>query len=30
MVFRDGADLQLATMSGSSSAGYVARLTVGI
>jgi protocatechuate 3,4-dioxygenase beta subunit len=30
MVFRDGADLQLATMSGSPSAGYVARLTVGV
>ena len=30
MVFRDGVDLQLASMSGSVSGGYTARLTVGI
>ncbi|HKY77743.1 MAG TPA: intradiol ring-cleavage dioxygenase [Acidimicrobiia bacterium] len=30
MVFRDGADLQLATMTGSNSAGYTAKLTVGV
>ena len=30
MVFRDGADLQLAAMSGSTSEGYTARLTVGV
>ncbi|MGH9010331.1 MAG: hypothetical protein ACRDYF_10865 [Acidimicrobiia bacterium] len=30
MVFRDGTDRQLATMSGSTSAGYTARLTVGV
>ncbi|PTT86090.1 intradiol ring-cleavage dioxygenase, partial [Pelomonas sp. HMWF004] len=29
-VFRDGVTLQLATLTGSVSAGYVARLTVGI
>jgi protocatechuate 3,4-dioxygenase beta subunit len=30
MVFRDGVDLQLAKVTGSNSAGYVARLTVGV
>jgi len=30
MVFRDGVDLQLATVTGSNSAGYTARLTVGV
>jgi protocatechuate 3,4-dioxygenase beta subunit len=30
MVFRDGSDLQLATLTGSTSAGYVARLVVGV
>lgn len=30
MVFRDGSDLQLATLTGSPGAGYVARLTVGV
>jgi protocatechuate 3,4-dioxygenase beta subunit len=29
MVFRDGVDLQVATVTGSNSAGYTARLTVG-
>jgi protocatechuate 3,4-dioxygenase beta subunit len=29
-VFRDGVDLQLATVTGSNTAGYVARLVVGI
>ena len=30
MVFRDGVDLQLATVTGSNSAGYTAKLTVGV
>jgi protocatechuate 3,4-dioxygenase beta subunit len=30
MVFRDGVDRQLATVTGSNSAGYTARLTVGV
>ena len=30
MVFRDGVDLQLAKVTGSNSAGYTARLTVGV
>jgi protocatechuate 3,4-dioxygenase beta subunit len=30
MVFRDGVDLQLATVTGSNAAGYTARLTVGV
>ena len=30
MVFRDGVDLQLAEVTGSNSAGYTARLTVGV
>ena len=30
MVFRDGVDLQMATVSGSNSAGYTAKLTVGV
>lgn len=30
MVFRDGADLQLATVTGFNSAGYTAKLTVGV
>lgn len=30
MVFRDGVDLQLATVTGSNSAGYTAELTVGV
>lgn len=30
MVFRDGVDLELAAVTGSNSAGYVARLTVGV
>jgi protocatechuate 3,4-dioxygenase beta subunit len=30
MVFRDGSDRQLATISGSTSAGYAAKLVVGV
>jgi hypothetical protein len=30
MVFRDGVDLQLAKVTGSNSAGWVAKLTVGV
>jgi hypothetical protein len=30
MVFRDGVDRQLATVTGSNSAGYTAKLVVGV